>query len=141
MQMAQAGRPIDCFGSSKDGISERLRLTSKLLDAMSGKRKTAGIFFCVVHTSQILPIFETPSVVFSSSFFFRVTATMRVKRTGAMINGSPASSQSMKHGTSADRDRERDRKRRMADSNVGKEFQTVRSNTLFSDQQWRGKRP
>lgn len=66
MQMAQAGRPIDCFGSSKDGISERLRLTSKLLDAMSGKRKTAGFFFFAWYTHPKFFLFLKPPQLFSA---------------------------------------------------------------------------
>ena len=50
---------------------------------------------------------------------------MKAKRTTAAMNGIGANtpSSSLKHGI--DRDRERDKRRRVADGNVGKEFQTA----------------
>lgn len=53
------------------------------------------------------------------------TPTMKAKRTTAAMNGIGANtpSSSLKHGI--DRDRERDKRRRVADGNVGKEFQTA----------------
>ncbi|KAL1927711.1 hypothetical protein VTP01DRAFT_3532 [Rhizomucor pusillus] len=48
---------------------------------------------------------------------------MKSKPRASAMNGAGPSSQAMKHA--ADRDRERDKRRRIADGNVGKEFQTV----------------
>lgn len=55
---------------------------------------------------------------------------MKAKRSTAAMNGIGANSpsSSLKHGI--DRDREREKRRRVADGNVGKEFQTA-------SQQWR----
>ncbi|KAI7882857.1 hypothetical protein K492DRAFT_175919 [Lichtheimia hyalospora FSU 10163] len=55
---------------------------------------------------------------------------MKAKRTTAAMNGIGANtpSSSLKHGI--DRDRERDKRRRVADGNVGKEFQTINFNSL-----------